>query len=52
MIELDLSMDDLQEYLLETKFMVIAAGTLKTKVDKTIDLTADIRWIIRGKLTP
>ncbi|HEC42660.1 MAG TPA: hypothetical protein ENI20_07520 [Bacteroides sp.] len=52
MIELELNMDDLQAYLLETQFKVTAAGTLSEKVDKTVELVADIRWIIRGDLTP
>jgi len=49
-IELDLYMDDLQDYLLEDEFILTAKGTLLTKVDKTVDLTADLRWIIRGSL--
>lgn len=50
MIELDLYMEDLQDYLLEDEFIFTAKGTLLTKVDKTVDLTADLRWIIRGSL--
>jgi len=50
MIELDLYMDDLQDYLLEDEFILTAKGTLLTQVDKTVDLTADLRWIIRGSL--
>jgi hypothetical protein len=50
MIELDLNLDDLQDYLLEDEFIFTAKGTLLTKVDKTVDLTADLRWIIRGSL--
>jgi len=50
MIELDLYMDDLQDYLLENEFILTAKGTLLKKVDKTVDFTADLRWIIRGDL--
>ncbi len=50
MIELDLNMDDLQDYLLEDKFTLTAQGTLASKVDQTIDFLAEIRFILQGGL--
>ena len=49
-IQLDLYMDDLQDYLLEDEFIFTAKGNLSAKVDKTVELTADLRWIIRGSV--
>ena len=50
MIELDLNMDDLQDYLLEDTFTLTAQGTLASKVDQTIDFLAEIRFILQGGL--
>ncbi len=49
-IELKLTEDDLQEYLLEDNFTFTASGTLNSKVDKRVDLLAKIRFLIRGGL--
>ncbi len=49
-IELELSLDDLQEYLMEETFTLTASGNLGTRVDKDVDLVAEIRFLIRGGL--
>lgn len=48
-IVLDLTEDDLQEYLTETTFRATATGVLNSKVDEVVDLKADFRWLIGFK---
>jgi hypothetical protein len=48
MVELKLTDDDLQDYLLESKFILKLRGYLESKVDQTVNMKANIRYVIRG----
>ena len=50
-VELELSKEDLQEYLLLSEFKVSAGGQLNSRVEKTVDMRGQFRWIIGGKIT-
>ena len=50
-VDLDLNTDDMQDYLLENMFKLTASGTLVSKVDHTVDLLAEIRFVLKGGLT-
>lgn len=47
---LELSDEDLQDYLFEDVFRFTASGTLNSTVDDTVDMVAEIRFVFRGKL--
>ena len=49
-VELDLSSDDLQEYLLEEMFTFTARGILETSVSDTVDFEGRVRYVYRGDL--
>ena len=49
-IELELNNNDLMDYLLEDKFTLTASGTLSSKVEHTLDLKAELRFLIKGGL--
>jgi hypothetical protein len=48
---MELNRDDLQDYLLEDRFTVTASGNLNSRVSQVVDLRAELRWVISGKLT-
>lgn len=49
-IELDLSGDDLQEYLMEETFRFTVSGYLETRVDDKVDFEGRVRYVYRGGL--
>ena len=51
MVELDLTDDDLKDYVLEDEFIFTVRGHLESKVDQKINMKANFRYIIQGDIT-
>jgi hypothetical protein len=49
-IELDLSSDDLQEYLMEETFEFTVSGFLETRVSESVNFEGRVRYVFRGGL--
>ena len=47
---LEITKNDLQEYLQEDKFTITVSGTLNSIVDKTVDLVTELKFIVRGSV--
>ncbi len=50
MIELDMNLDDLTDYMNEESFIFTATGYLESKVTEQVDFLAEFRYVMQGGL--